>query len=186
MSIVLLSLFEESRGRGDWGYANDESASSILSVGSSILGSTVREVDFGDAAAGVDINNAPTSVNTGEVVAIKVDVTGEWDGSCMLVLLVPGYGWAPHEFGEYVSSFIMGYSLEEFVDRVAMTKVVKDNEHFKHALCKKNERVFHEKEDVEHDFFYTYSTLFKLILINLNYYLKMTVRSMLFNRLIFG
>lgn len=70
------------------------------SIGSSVLGSTERGVDSGDATTSVNMNNVAAQVNIGEVVMIKVDAAREWTGSCVPVPLVLGYGWAPQKIGE--------------------------------------------------------------------------------------
>lgn len=44
---------------------------------------------------------------------------------------------------------------------------MEDVECFKLIVCEKNKRVFHGKEGAKEDFFYTYSCLFKDLLVQL-------------------
>lgn len=77
MSIVLLSSFEESKGRGGWGYVNGASSSFMSSVGTSIFGSTKQDIKLEDAETDVDINDVITQVNMSEVTGLEVDAMGE-------------------------------------------------------------------------------------------------------------
>ncbi|KOM58526.1 hypothetical protein LR48_Vigan11g156000 [Vigna angularis] len=85
MYIVLLSSSEESEGKGGQGYVDYVSSSSVSSVRSSIFRSTKRDIESGDVATDVNMNNVIVRDNVREVVVIDVDATGEstthWSGS---------------------------------------------------------------------------------------------------------
>ncbi|WVZ00800.1 hypothetical protein V8G54_026869 [Vigna mungo] len=108
-------MFEESGGRGGRGYTDGALPSFVLSVRSSIFKSTKWDIESADATIDVNMNIVIARDNEGKVVMIDVDAMGEWDGSCAPILPILGYGWAPHEVGEYISYFNTRYSLENLL-----------------------------------------------------------------------
>lgn len=158
---MFCEVWMEGRSKVCWWWIT----SFVSSVESSILGSTKCKVDSSDAVGSLDINNVVTQVNTGEVVAIEVDATWEWDESYVPVPFVLGYSWALYEVVEYVCSFFTWHSLKEFVGRVTLVRVAEYAKHFKLIVCKKNGRVFHGKEGDVHDLFFAYSYFFKDLLV---------------------
>lgn len=106
------------------------------------------------------INNEVASVEEGVGATIEINVEVEWTGSVAPLSPVPGYGWAPHEVGLYVSYFNIGTSLVDFKDGVNLVVDAANAGCFKLFVCKSTKCACHAGRRVTRLTFSMHTPLF--------------------------